>query len=72
MEKFLKRGYQIGDKLNLLRLGQQISYLEPVKTMTSLENESKLYFTFEEFEKIDFVEKDVDSTFTSRYVGSAF
>ena len=72
LEKFLNRGYKIGSRKGLLELGTQISKLDPIDTFTKLENESKLYITFEEYEEIDFVEKDARSKFVAKYVGSAF
>lgn len=72
LEKFLSRGYKIGSRTSLLRLGTQISALDPIKTFTELENESKLYVSFEEYQDIDFVEKDAGSKFVSKYHGSAF
>lgn len=72
LEKFIKRGYTTGTRNNLLMLGVQLSQLDPVKDFKQLEEESRLYFTFEEYSEVDFVEKNEGSTFVSKYVGSAF
>lgn len=72
LEKFLRRGYTIGSKMSLLQLGTQISQLDPITKFSQMETESKLYFTFEEYEETNFVEKDTESKFVSKYHGSAF
>lgn len=72
LEKFLNRGYKIGSRNNLLMLGTQISKMEPVSTFSQLEDDSRLYFTFEQYEDVDFVEKDAGSRFSTRYAGSGF
>lgn len=72
LEKFIKRGYTIGTRNNLLMLGVQLTQLDPVKDFKQLEEGSRLYFTFEEYSEVDFVEKNEGSTFVSKYVGSAF
>lgn len=72
--KFTKRGYELASKENLLELGCQISRMEPISTFKELEAESKLYFSCDDYDSIDFVEKDPLSVdkFTSRRVGSGF
>ena len=72
--KFTKRGYELTSKENLLELGCQISRMEPISTFKELEAESRLYFSGDDYDSIDFVEKDVLSTakFESLRVGSGF
>lgn len=72
--KFTERGYKIASKENLLELGCQISRMEPISTFKELEAESRLYFSCDDYDSIDFVEKDVLSTakFESRRAGSGF
>lgn len=72
LEKFLNRGYKIGARNNLLMLGTQISKMEPVSTFSQLEKDSRLYFTFEQYDDVDFVEKDTESRFSTKYAGSGF
>lgn len=70
--KFVERGYKLHSKENLLELGCQISRMSPISTFTELEEESRLYFSDDEYNSIDFVEKDERSTvkYSSRYAGS--
>lgn len=56
VNKFNQRGYKIPCRNDLLRLGVLISK-EPINTFDDLEHESKLFFSEEQFNEIDFVDK---------------
>lgn len=58
--KFMERGYKITDRLTLLELGVALTKCEPVFTFEELEEESKLFFSEDEFNNINFVLKPLD------------
>lgn len=64
--KFLGRDYKIADRNTILQLGVALTHLNPIFTFEELERESKLYFSEDQFNNIDFVSKpqdDVDDGF---------
>ncbi len=67
LEKFLNRGYITPNRNSILELGVALTQQEPVTTFEELEKQSKLYFSKEQYDEIDFVEKDEPC---NEYVGT--
>lgn len=56
--KFLQRGYQLANRNTLLQIGVQLTEHETVKTFEQLEKASKLYFSQEEHDSFELLEKE--------------
>lgn len=55
--KFVNRGYKLDSKENLLELGCQLTRMESINSFKELEEESRLYFSDDDYHRIDYVEK---------------